>query len=124
MSGRGTGGAPPGSLELALAHVLELGTYVSVALLALGAVLLLAGGASPLGGGPPLSVATLAEDLVALRPAGFLWLGILGMLATPGLRVLRAAIGFWRRGETRMAGIAIAVLVVIAIGVVIGLLAG
>jgi uncharacterized membrane protein len=124
MSARASGGAPQGSLELALAHVLELGTYVSVALLAVGAVLLLGSGASPLGGGPPLSVATLGPDLLALRPAGFLWLGILGMLATPALRVVRAAIGFWRRGETRMAATAVAVLVVIAIGVAIGLLAG
>jgi uncharacterized membrane protein len=116
--------AEPGSLELALAHVLELGTYVSVGLLALGAVLLLAGGTSPLAGGPPLRLDRLGSDLIALRPAGFLWLGILGMVATPGLRVLRAAIGFWRRGETTMAAVAVGVLVVIAVGVTIGVVAG
>lgn len=124
MTARPSAGASPGSLEVALAHVLEAGTYLSVGVLALGAVLLLAGGTSPLAGGPPLSPDTLAADVVGLRPAGLLWLGIVGMIATPGLRVLRAAIGFWRRGETRMAAVAVGVLVVIAVGVAIGVMAG
>jgi uncharacterized membrane protein len=116
--------APEGTLEVALAHVLQVGTYVSIALVAIGCVLLLAGGGSPLQGGPPLSLATLAADLAAIRPAAFLWLGIVGVLATPALRVLRAGLGFYRRGERLMALVAILVLAVIAIGVVVGVMAG
>lgn len=117
-------GASPGSLEVALAHVLTVGTYVSIALVGIGSVLLLAGGGSPLQGGPPLSVTTLAADIAALGPAGFLWLGIIGILATPALRVLRAGLGFWRRGEQAMAIVAVLVLAVIALGVFIGVMAG
>ena len=117
-------GAAPGALEVALAHVLQLGTYVSVALIGVGSVLLLAAGGSPIAGGPPFVLDRIVPDVLALRPAGFLWLGIVGVLATPGLRVLRALFGFWRRGEQRMALVALVVLVVVAVGVVAGLLSG
>jgi uncharacterized membrane protein len=117
------GGPAAGSLEVALAHVLQVGTYVSIALVAAGCVLLLASGHSPTEGGPPLRLADLPGDLVALRPAGFLWLGILGVLATPGLRVVRALLGFARREETGMALTSAAVLLVIAIGVIVGVTA-
>jgi uncharacterized membrane protein len=114
----------PGSLELALARVLQVGTYVSVGLIAIGSVLLLANRISPTSASAPLSLASIPADLVALRPAGYLWLGIIGVLATPGLRVARAMLGFWRRGERSMALVAAAVLVVIAIGVIVGVMAG
>ena len=117
-------GPGPGTLEIALAHVLQLGTYLSIGLIGIGSVLLLAAGGSPVAGGPPLAVDRIIPDLLALRPAGFLWLGIVGVLATPGLRVLRALFGFWRRGEQRMALVALLVLVVVAVGVVAGLLSG
>ena len=116
-------GTPPASLEVALAHVLQLGTYVSVALIAVGAVLLLARGGSPIQGGPALDLATLPADILRLRPAGFLWLGILGVLATPGLRVTRALMGFARRGEQRMVVVSVLVLTVIAVGVIVGVMA-
>jgi len=113
-----------GGLETALAHVLQVGTYVSIGLVLVGSVLLFAEGVSPLAGGPALSLDRLAGDLLALRPAGFLWLGILGVLSTPGLRVLRALIGFLRLGERSMALVAVLVLAVIAIGVFVGVMAG
>lgn len=117
-------GAAPGALEVALAHVLQLGTYVSIGLIGIGSVLLIAAGGSPVAGGPPLAPDRIVPDLLALRPAGFLWLGIVGVLATPGLRVLRALFGFWRRGERRMALVALLVLVVVAVGVAAGFLSG
>jgi uncharacterized membrane protein len=119
-----TAPGPTGSLEVAVAHVLQLGTYAAVALVAVGTVLLIAAGHSPLDGGPPLGADRILSDIVALQPAGFLWLGILGVLATPALRVLRALLGFARRGERGMVGTSVAVLVVIAVGVVVGVMAG
>ncbi|HET9851577.1 MAG TPA: DUF1634 domain-containing protein [Candidatus Limnocylindrales bacterium] len=116
-------GTPPANLELALAHVLQLGTYVSVALIGLGSILLLAGGGSPLDPGPPLDLARLPGDLVALRPAGFLWLGIVGVVATPALRVGRALLGFLRRDEQRMVAVSALVLGVILVGVIVGVMA-
>ena len=117
-------GAGHGSLELALAHVLQAGTYAAAALIAIGSVLLVVNGQSPIAGGPPLRLDTIVADVLALRPAGFLWLGIVGVLATPGLRVLRAALGFWRRGERSMALVAVLVLAVIAVGVIVGVVSG
>jgi uncharacterized membrane protein len=115
--------AAPANLEIALAHVLQLGTYASVALIALGAGLLLAGGGSPLAGSPAFDLGAIPGDVAALRPSGFLWLGIVGVLATPGLRVGRALLGFARRGEQRMVAISASVLTVIAVGVIVGVMA-
>ena len=122
--GAAAGSAAAGSLEVALAHVLQIGTYVSVGLILVGAVLLIAGGTSPTAGGPALLIASLPGDILALRPAGFLWLGILGVVATPAIRVVRAVLGFARRGEPRMALVGLLVLVVIAAGVIVGVMAG
>jgi uncharacterized membrane protein len=109
---------------VALAHVLQVGTYISIGLIGIGSLLLLAEGGSPIAGGPPLALERVVPDLLAFRPAGFLWVGIVGVLATPGLRVLRALFGFWRRGEVRMALVALLVLVIVAVGVAAGLLSG
>jgi uncharacterized membrane protein len=116
--------AAAADLEPALARVLQAGTYVSIAFVAVGTVLLLAGGTSPLAVGPPLSIGTIASDIAALRPEGYLWLGILGICVTPALRVTGAMVGFWRRGERTMVAVALLILAVVAAGVVTGLLAG
>jgi uncharacterized membrane protein len=111
-------------LEPALARVLQVGTYISIALVLVGTVLLLAGGVSPLAASPAFQLERLVRDILAGRPAGFLWLGIVGICLTPALRVVGALIGFWRRGERRMVAVALLILAVIAAGVVTGLLAG
>ncbi len=92
-------------------------TYIAVVLLTVGVVLLIAAGISPLSGGPQLDLGRLARDLVARSPAAFLWLGILAVIATPVSRVIAAAIGFARLGDRWMVGVAVAILVVIALGV-------
>jgi len=99
-------------------------TYSAVVLLLVGVVLLLAAGISPLAGGPSFEPADLAADLLALEPAAFLWLGLLAVIATPVSRVLGAAAGFVRGGEPLMAAIAVAILGVIAVGVLAALLGG
>ena len=111
-------------LEPALARVLQVGTYVSIGLVTIGTTLLLGAGISPLAASPPLQVDQLVPDILAARPSGFLWLGILGICATPALRVVGAMVGFWRRGERNMVVVAIAILAVVAAGVVTGVLAG
>jgi uncharacterized membrane protein len=114
----------PRGLERELARVLQLGTYASMALIAIGAALLVLGGTSPLVAGPELDVTQIVDDLLALRPAGFLWLGVLGVLTTPGLRVVGALVGFARAGEWRMVAIAAAIIVVVGTGIVAGLVTG
>ena len=76
------------------------------------------------GRGPPFDLAQLVPDLRALEPAGFLWLGLLAVIATPLSRVVGAAIGFARRGEPLMAVIAVAILTVIAISVLAAVASG
>ena len=92
-------------------------TYVSVALLVVGVVLLLAAGVSPLAGGPGLDLGELGAQLLALGPAGFLWLGLAAVIATPILRVATAAVAYGRAGDWAMVGIAVGILGIIAVGV-------
>ena len=108
--------AVPG-MERTIARLLTVGTYVAIALLVLGVALLLGAGIGPLSGGPAFDLGRLPGDLVGLRPEGFLWLGLLVVVATPSARVLASLIGYARRGERSMAGVAALILVVIAVSV-------
>jgi uncharacterized membrane protein len=109
--------------ERALGRLLIVLTYIEVALLAVGVALLMARGISPLSGGPTLDPARLPGDLATLVPAGFLWLGLIAVIATPIVRVVVAAIGYARAGERAMVLVAIAILVVIAISITSAILA-
>jgi len=104
-------------LERTIARLLTVGTYASIALLTVGVVLMVLNGIGPLTGGPTFDLARLAPDLVSLRPAGFLWLGVLAVIATPTARVAASLIGYARGGERAMAGIAALILLVIAASV-------
>ncbi len=126
---RGEGGAARASAAAAaseamdrrVARVLGVGVSASVLLLAIGAVLLIASGRSPLDEAwPAFDPSRLLSDLRALRPEGFLWLGLITILATPSLRVATAIAGFLTTGERRMAGLGAAVLAIVALAVVAG----
>jgi uncharacterized membrane protein len=96
------------SIDARIARILAVGTRVAVALLAIGSILLVAGGTSPLAPDwPPLDPASLPADLLA-----------------PILRVVASTLSFGRAGEPRLAALGVAVLVVIALAVVAGLAAG
>ena len=105
-------------LEQSIARLLTGGTYAAIALLAVGFALMIATGVSPLSGGPPFDITAIPGDLLALRPTGFLWLGLLVVVATPASRVLASLIGFAQRGERRMVVVAALILLVIALSVV------
>jgi uncharacterized membrane protein len=78
-----------------------------------------ASGIGPLSGGPAFDPATLVADLVALRPAAFLWLGLIVVIATPSARVAVSGLGYARRGERAMTIVAGLILFVIALSVVV-----
>ncbi len=103
-----------------IARLLRVGTYVAVTLIAIGVVLMLATGRSPLDVAPDFDPARLIADLVGLQPAGFLWLGLVVVLLTPAARVAVSGLGYARVGDRSMALIAGLVLVVILTGVLIG----
>jgi uncharacterized membrane protein len=104
--------------ERRIGRLLIAMTYLSVALLAVGVVLLLAHGTSPMAGGPGLDVTALGAQLARLEPEGFLWLGLLAVIAAPVARVIHARCVFLRDGDRAMAGVALAILAVLAIGIV------
>ncbi len=92
-------------------------TYVSVGLLVIGVVLMVANGISPLAASPTFDPATLVASLVALEPAGFLWLGLLAVIAAPIGRVIVAGVAYAADADWLMVGISLAILLVIVIGV-------
>lgn len=92
-------------------------TYVSVALLLVGVGLLISAGISPLSGGPRMDPGRLVTDLLGLRPAGFLWAGLLAVIAAPVARVGVALGAYVRDEDWLMVGVSTAILLVIAIAI-------
>jgi uncharacterized membrane protein len=80
-------------------------------------VLLLGRGIAPLSGGPVLDLGRLPGDLLRADPAGFLWLGLLAIFAAPVSRVAVALIAYVREADWLMAGVSVAILLVLAIAV-------
>ena len=107
-------------LEASVARLLMAGTYSAVALIAVGVLLMVLTGRSPRDVAPAFDPGRLVADLVALRPSGFLWSGVLIVLATPLTRVLAALGGYVRAGEREMAVVAGLILGVIVTGVLVG----
>lgn len=110
-------------LDRSIARLLTIGTYLSVGLLAIGVGLMVVRGIPPLGPVPPFEPSRIPAEIAALQPIGFLWLGLIVTLATPLARVVASLFGFLAGGERRMVLISVAILVVIAVGVVLGLAA-
>ena len=110
--------ASPG-LERTVARLLTAGTYLSISLLVAGVGLMAVSGIGPLSGGPAFDPTTLLGDLAAFRPAAFLWLGLIVVIATPSARVAVSGFGYARRGERTMTIVAGLILVVIALSVVV-----
>ena len=118
--GAGTAASRAARVEGWIARVLRAGTLLSVGLLAVGVVLMTLAGWSPLDATwPALDLRRIPADVLALRPEGFLWLGLLTTLSTPLLRVAASVVGFLGAGERRMAGLGTAVLIIIALAVVV-----
>ena len=113
---RGARFADRSAIDLTIGRLITIGTYVAVALLAV-----LAAGHSPLEGGPALDPGGLASDLLAFRAAGFLWLGLLTVIAIPSARVAAALVAYVMSGERSMAVVAAAILGVIALSIGLGM---
>ncbi len=107
-------------VELVIARLLLAGTVVGVILLAIGVGLMITNGVDPESATfPAFDPGTIVADMVALRPEGFLWAGIVILIATPILRVAGELVTFATRGDRLMALVAAAILGVVALSVVI-----
>ena len=77
----------------------------------------------PLAGGPRFDLGQVGDDLVHLRATGFLWLGLIAVVATPASRVVASLVGYLHDGERLMAVVAVLILavIVLSVGLAIGL---
>lgn len=116
MSGKHDGGRMRGAERL-IGRLLIGAAYLSVALLVVGVGLMLGAGTSPLAGGPGLNLATLGAGILTLDPAGFMWLGLLAVIAAPIARVMFASVAYLRDGDWLMVGVSAGILTIIVIGV-------
>ena len=98
------------------ASVLGIGVAVSAALVAIGfGLALVAGWTTSLLGKPLPPTATtdfsgLLERLLALQPLAIVQLGLIVLVATPIVRVVITALGFWRQHDRLYVGVSLIVL--------------
>ena len=122
MSGPGTMPRNGSDVEALVARVLHVGTLLAMGLMLVGVVLMVATGIDPLvAGRMPFDPARLLGDILGLRAAGFLWLGVVLVIALPIGRVALELAGALARRDRSMAFIAGGILVVVAIAIVVAL---
>jgi uncharacterized membrane protein len=115
----------PSDLETQIGRLLTLGTAVAVGFLTVGLALMAVWGVAPFASHrAPLASDRLAGALAGLRPEGYLWLGLLAVVATPTGRVVAALVGFARQGEREMVAVAAGVLAVVLLSIVLGAAGG
>jgi uncharacterized membrane protein len=107
-------------MEAAVARLLVVGTWLAMGLVLVGVLLMIASGIDPLDHGafPPFDLALIPAEIRALDPVGFLWAGIVLIIALPIGRVVVSGLGFLAARDLRMAAISLAVLVVVLVSVV------
>lgn len=115
--------AASADVEAVIARLLLGGTLIGIALLAVGVTLMATNGISPESSSfPRFDAGLVIGDLVALRPEGFLWAGIVILIATPIARVVGELVTFSVRGDRVMAAVALAILGVVALSVAAALI--
>ena len=122
MSASGTGatrGDAALALEAAVGRILVVGTWLAMGLVVAGVALMLATGVDPLAHGdvPGFDVARIPADIIALRPEGFLWAGIVLIIALPIGRVAVAGAGFLAGGDRRLTLVSVLVLLVVLVSI-------
>jgi uncharacterized membrane protein len=107
-------------LEVSIGRLLIGGLWVAMGLVLVGVILMLATGTDPLDHGaiPPFDLAEIPSEMLALQPAGFLWAGIVLVIALPIGRVVVAGVGFMAVHDRRMALISVLVLLVVLASIV------
>jgi uncharacterized membrane protein len=107
------------ALEAVIGRLLVAGTWLAMALVLVGVLLMLAGGIEPLtrSGLPSFDPSRIPGDMVALQPGGFLWAGISLIVILPVGRVVVAGLGFLAARDGRLALVSLLVLLVVVISI-------
>ena len=114
-----TGAQTARRLETLVARMLTIGTRVAVVLVLIGVVLMLVNGIDPLTTAlKPFALTSILGDLAALRLEGFLWSGLLVVMAMPVARVVVSGFGFLAAGDGRLALVSLLVVLVLTASVI------
>ncbi len=116
----------PAAVESVIGRALVIGTYVAMLLILLGVLGMLVNGINPMSHVTPVAfdLSAIPEDILALRPEGFLWLGIVTVIALPIGRVVLAGISLLAAGERRLALVALGVLMVVIVSIIAAIALG
>jgi uncharacterized membrane protein len=108
------------AIESTVARVLVIGTYVAIGLVLVGVLGMLASGVDPLAHGavPPFDLGAIPSEILAGNPVGFLWAGLVLVLALPIGRVTVAGVGFLAAGDRRLAVVSLLVVLVVLVSIV------
>jgi len=109
------------AVERDIRRVLAFGTWLGIGLLATGVSLMLVNGISPTEAFAPFDLAQVLPDVLAGRPDGFLWAGIVVFIATPVARVVGELVLYVRGREWTMTVVALAILGVVALSLLVAL---
>lgn len=116
------GDATSEGVEARIAGLLLAGAVLGIGLVAIGVLLMAMNGIDPLAETfPAFDVSRVVADMLALRPEGFLWAGIVIVIATPIARVVGELVTFAVRRDGIMTGVALAILAVVAVSVIAAL---
>jgi uncharacterized membrane protein len=109
----------PAAVESIIGRMLVIGDYVAMVFILIGVLGMLANSINPMTAIVPTSfdLASIPADIVALRPEGFLWLGIVTVIALPIGRVVFAGVSLLAAGERRLALVAMGVLLVVLVSI-------
>ena len=106
-------------LEAIVGRILVIGTWTAMGLVLTGVVLMLASGVDPIAHGamPRFDIGRVVPDMLALRALGFLWAGLVLIVALPIGRVIVSGVGFLAAGDTRQALISLGVFLVVLVSI-------
>jgi uncharacterized membrane protein len=112
---RGAGNDAAARLETLIGRLMVWGVYAAMALILVGIVLAFLAGYDLLAQGlkDAPAPAAVVDAVLTLQPEGFLWAGIVLLIAIPIGRVVVSGVGFLATGERRFALISLLVLLVV-----------
>ncbi|TLQ03537.1 DUF1634 domain-containing protein [Pediococcus stilesii] len=107
-------------VELMIGRVLQIGVYISAAVIILGILLWIVKNGSGYGQELPTHLSAIFSGIAAGRPYAVLMFGIFLLILTPVLRVIVSIYAFAKEGDRLYVIITTVVLVILIVGMTIG----